>query len=126
MNVSYSIVFPVSIGTANGVHKRRTRRPSRRSTPAEDYGEDSTSALSPHSAPQGIRPAGGYPSQPDHKEKHTLFHEMLQVDELVAGKMSLTESFMMVPAASVSALVFAHPKSHYFAVGPVAKVGGGE
>merc|ERR1719159_609293 len=69
---------------------------------------------------QGIRPAPGYPSQPDHREKPTLF-ELLQVEELLGGKMGLTESHMMLPAASVSALVFAHPEAEYFNVGQVNK-----
>jgi 5-methyltetrahydrofolate--homocysteine methyltransferase len=69
----------------------------------------------------GIRPAPGYPSQPDHREKPTLF-EQLQVEELIGGhRMGLTESHMMLPAASVSALVFAHPQSEYFTVGQVNK-----
>jgi 5-methyltetrahydrofolate--homocysteine methyltransferase len=69
---------------------------------------------------QGIRPAPGYPSQPDHREKPTLF-ELLQVEELLGGRMGLTESHMMLPAASVSALVFAHPEAEYFNVGQVNK-----
>jgi len=67
---------------------------------------------------QGIRPAGGYPSQPDHREKRVLW-ELLDVDTLSRGRMSLTESLMMSPAASVSALCFAHPKARYFSVGQV-------
>jgi len=65
---------------------------------------------------QGIRPAPGYPSQPDHREKETLW-QLLQADK---SGMTLTDSFMMQPAASVSALVFTHPKSEYFSVGQVA------
>lgn len=67
---------------------------------------------------QGIRPAPGYPTQPDHREKVALF-ELLQVPELLGGRMSLTESHMMLPAASVSALVFAHPDAQYFNVGQI-------
>jgi 5-methyltetrahydrofolate--homocysteine methyltransferase len=67
---------------------------------------------------QGIRPAPGYPSQPDHREKTALW-ELLEVDRLSSGKMYLTESFMMQPAASVCALVFAHPEAKYFSVGQV-------
>ncbi len=63
---------------------------------------------------QGIRPAHGYPACPDHSEKNTLF-KLLDAEE-TAG-ISLTESFSMVPAASVSGLVFAHPQSKYFFVG---------
>jgi 5-methyltetrahydrofolate--homocysteine methyltransferase len=66
----------------------------------------------------GIRPAPGYPSQPDHTEKATMWN-VLQANEL-AG-IELTESYSMVPASSVSALVFAHEKSEYFAVGQIGK-----
>ncbi len=48
---------------------------------------------------QGIRPAPGYPSQPDHTEKSTMW-ELIHADELCA--ISLTESLAMLPAASVS------------------------
>ena len=66
----------------------------------------------------GIRPAPGYPSQPDHTEKSTMW-ESIQAKEL-AG-IELSESLSMMPASSVSALVFAHPESEYFAVGQVGK-----
>jgi 5-methyltetrahydrofolate--homocysteine methyltransferase len=66
----------------------------------------------------GIRPAPGYPSQPDHTEKSTMWN-VIKAEEL-AG-ITLTESLSMIPAASVSALVFAHPQSQYFAVGQVGK-----
>ena len=66
----------------------------------------------------GIRPAPGYPSQPDHTEKQTMW-TVLQAEELAGIKLS--ESLSMVPAASVSALVFAHPDSEYFAVGQIGK-----
>jgi len=66
----------------------------------------------------GIRPAPGYPSQPDHTEKTTMW-ETIKAKEL-AG-IELSESLSMMPAASVSALVFAHPQSQYFAVGQVGK-----
>jgi 5-methyltetrahydrofolate--homocysteine methyltransferase len=61
---------------------------------------------------QGIRPAAGYPSCPDHTEKATLWNL------LEPGKigMALTESFAMTPAASVSGLYFRHPQAKYFAV----------
>lgn len=64
----------------------------------------------------GIRPACGYPSQPDHQEKETVF-ALLKATEK-AG-MTLTESFMMQPASSVCALVFSHPESTYFSVGKI-------
>ncbi len=65
---------------------------------------------------QGIRPAPGYPAQPDHTEKATLFR-ILQAEDN-AG-MALTESFAMTPPASVSGLYFGHPGSHYFGVGKI-------
>ncbi|MGL4554283.1 MAG: vitamin B12 dependent-methionine synthase activation domain-containing protein, partial [Gemmataceae bacterium] len=61
---------------------------------------------------QGIRPAAGYPSCPDHTEKGTLW-ELLRPDGI---GMTLTESFAMLPAASVSGLYFRHPAARYFAV----------
>eukprot|EP00538_Stauroneis_constricta_P012612 CAMPEP_0119547530 /NCGR_PEP_ID=MMETSP1352-20130426/1633_1 /TAXON_ID=265584 /ORGANISM="Stauroneis constricta, Strain CCMP1120" /LENGTH=1423 /DNA_ID=CAMNT_0007592477 /DNA_START=1 /DNA_END=4272 /DNA_ORIENTATION=+ len=66
----------------------------------------------------GIRPAPGYPSQPDHTEKRT-FWDLVKAKEL-AG-IELSDSLSMMPASSVSALVFAHPQSEYFAVGQVGK-----
>ncbi|HWV54143.1 vitamin B12 dependent-methionine synthase activation domain-containing protein, partial [Pseudorhodoplanes sp.] len=66
---------------------------------------------------QGIRPAPGYPAQPDHTEKETLFR-------LIGGSrigVSLTESFAMWPGASVSGLYFSHPQSHYFGVGKIER-----
>jgi 5-methyltetrahydrofolate--homocysteine methyltransferase len=65
---------------------------------------------------QGIRPAPGYPAQPDHTEKATLFR--LLGAEAAAG-MALTESFAMTPPASVSGLYFSHPQSLYFGVGHI-------
>ena len=66
----------------------------------------------------GIRPAPGYPSQPDHTEKKTMWSTIKATE--MAG-IELSESYSMMPAASVSALVFAHPKSQYFAVGQIGK-----
>jgi 5-methyltetrahydrofolate--homocysteine methyltransferase len=65
---------------------------------------------------QGIRPAPGYPAQPDHTEKGTLFKLL---DAEAATGMILTESYAMSPGAAVSGLYFSHPKSHYFGVGKV-------
>jgi 5-methyltetrahydrofolate--homocysteine methyltransferase len=62
---------------------------------------------------QGIRPAAGYPSCPDHTEKATLWR-LLDVEK--ATGIHLTESFAMWPAASVSGLYFSHPEARYFAV----------
>ncbi|MEZ6002171.1 methionine synthase [Hyphomonas sp.] len=67
---------------------------------------------------RGIRPAPGYPSQPDHTEKETLFR-LLDAESRIG--VSLTSSFAMTPAASVSGLYFAHPDSVYFAVGRIEK-----
>ncbi|MCF8878344.1 methionine synthase [Hyphobacterium sp. SN044] len=67
---------------------------------------------------RGIRPAPGYPSQPDHTEKLTLF-DLLNAPEN-AG-VTLTESLAMMPASSVSGLYIGHPDSAYFAVGRIAE-----
>lgn len=67
---------------------------------------------------QGIRPAPGYPSQPDHNEKITMWNLL---DAKARTGIELTDSLAMHPAASVSSLVFAHPKSEYFAVGKITK-----
>ncbi len=67
---------------------------------------------------RGIRPAPGYPACPDHTEKQLLF-DLLQVEKN-AG-ITLTDSFAMLPAASVSGLYFAHPGAKYFAVGKIGK-----
>jgi 5-methyltetrahydrofolate--homocysteine methyltransferase len=67
---------------------------------------------------RGIRPAPGYPACPDHRDKVALL-ELLDARERIG--MTLTESYMMMPAASVSGFYFSHPDSKYFAVG---KIGG--
>jgi 5-methyltetrahydrofolate--homocysteine methyltransferase len=67
---------------------------------------------------RGIRPAPGYPAQPDHTEKRTLF-KLLEVESTIGT--TLTESCAMIPAASVSGLYFAHPESNYFAVGKLQR-----
>ena len=66
----------------------------------------------------GIRPAPGYPAQPDHTEKNTIW-ELLEVEKNTG--IILTESLAMVPTAAVSGLYFAHPQSHYFGVGKITK-----
>jgi len=66
----------------------------------------------------GLRPAPGYPSQPDHTEKATMW-ELMDVQKEIG--VELTESMAMLPAASVSGLYFAHPDSQYFAVGSICK-----
>jgi 5-methyltetrahydrofolate--homocysteine methyltransferase len=65
---------------------------------------------------RGIRPAPGYPAQPDHTEKATVFRLL---DAEAATGITLTESFAMTPPASVSGLYFAHPQAHYFGVGRI-------
>jgi 5-methyltetrahydrofolate--homocysteine methyltransferase len=67
---------------------------------------------------RGIRPAPGYPAQPDHTEKATLF-ELLDAE--AATGIRLTENYAMWPAASIAGLYFAHPDSHYFGVGKVER-----
>ena len=66
----------------------------------------------------GIRPAPGYPSQPDHTEKATLF-ALLKPERRIG--VTLTESFAMWPGASVSGLYLSHPQSHYFGVAKVER-----
>ena len=65
---------------------------------------------------QGIRPAPGYPAQPDHTEKGTLFKLL---DAEAATGLQLTESYAMTPGAAVSGLYFSHPQAHYFGVGKI-------
>ncbi len=67
---------------------------------------------------QGIRPAPGYPAQPDHTEKVALF-KLLDAEEKIGVK--LTESYAMWPGASVSGLYFSHPQSEYFGVGKIER-----
>ncbi len=64
----------------------------------------------------GIRPAPGYPAQPDHTEKRIIF-DLLNVEKETG--ITLTESMAMLPTASVSGLFFAHPKAKYFGVGKI-------
>ncbi len=67
---------------------------------------------------QGIRPAPGYPACPDHTEKRILF-DLLHAEK--AAGITLTESFAMLPAASVSGYYFWHPQSQYFGVGKIGR-----
>jgi 5-methyltetrahydrofolate--homocysteine methyltransferase len=66
---------------------------------------------------RGIRPAPGYPAQPDHTEKGTLFG-LLQAERI---GVKLTESYAMWPGAAVCGLYFSHPQSHYFGVGKIER-----
>ena len=66
---------------------------------------------------RGIRPAFGYPACPDHTEKRKLF-ELLRAEEI---GITLTESFAMVPGASVSGIYLGHPQARYFSVGRLGR-----
>ena len=67
---------------------------------------------------QGIRPAPGYPAQPDHTEKATLF-KLLDAEK--NSGVELTESFAMWPGSSVSGLYYSNPESYYFGVGKIER-----
>jgi len=67
---------------------------------------------------RGIRPAPGYPAQPDHTEKATIFR-LLEAERRIG--VALTESYAMWPGSSVSGLYFAHPQSYYFGVGKIER-----
>ena len=66
----------------------------------------------------GIRPAPGYPAQPDHTEKQTLW-KLLDVEKLTG--ISINDSLAMYPASSVSGLYFANPSSYYFGIGKIER-----
>ncbi len=66
----------------------------------------------------GIRPAPGYPAQPDHTEKQIIF-DLLNAEEKCG--ITLTESYAMLPTASVCGLIFSHPESKYFSIGKISK-----
>ena len=87
-----------------------------------DWGYGGEESLSPDDLIaeryRGIRPAPGYPSQPDHTEKRTLF-ELLQAEQRTG--VTLTESYAMLPAASVCGLYFAHPEARYFALDRITR-----
>src|SRR5262249_16187107 len=65
---------------------------------------------------RGIRPAPGYPACPDHTEKGEIFRLL---DATACAGITLTESFAMLPAASVSGYYFSHPQAAYFGVGRI-------
>jgi 5-methyltetrahydrofolate--homocysteine methyltransferase len=67
---------------------------------------------------RGIRPAPGYPAQPDHSEKTTIF-ELLEAERRIG--VELTGSYSMWPGSSVSGLYLAHPDARYFAVGRIQR-----
>ncbi len=88
----------------------------------EFWGYASTENFSPAELPnepyRGIRPAPGYPAQPDHTEKATLFR-LLDAEKRTGVR--LTESFAMTPASTVSGLYLAHEQAHYFGVAKVER-----
>ncbi len=88
----------------------------------DDWGYGANENLSNHELIaekyRGIRPAPGYPAQPDHTEKAILF-KLLDAEK--NAEIMLTESFAMLPAASVSGLYFAHPEARYFAVDRITR-----
>lgn len=66
---------------------------------------------------QGIRPAPGYPANPDHRQKEVIW-ELLQPEKL---GITLTESLAMLPASSVSGFYFSHPDARYFGLGKLKR-----
>ena len=98
---------------AEALHKRVRRE-------LWGYASDETASVDDLIAERyrGIRPAPGYPAQPDHTEKLTLFKLL---DAETNTGMQLTESMAMTPPASVSGLYFSHPQAHYFGVGRIAR-----
>ena len=82
-----------------------------------EWGYETTTELTTeqliHETYRGIRPAPGYPAQPDHSEKPLLFDLL---DATAATGAVLTESCAMHPGAAVCGLYFSHPDSHYFAI----------
>jgi 5-methyltetrahydrofolate--homocysteine methyltransferase len=82
------------------------------------YADDESISISDmlHVKYIGIRPAPGYPACPDHSEKKQLF-DLLNVEKSIG--ITLTESYMMQPAASVCGYYFANPESHYFSIGKI-------
>ena len=118
-NDDYSIIMVEALadrlaeGFAEVLH-----RDMRRDTWGYETGPDITAEDMIKQTYKGIRPAPGYPSQPDHKEKSKMW-DLGNIKEL--STIELTESLAMLPAASVSAIVFGHPDSVYFGVGKIQK-----
>jgi len=98
---------------AERLHER-VRREFWAYAPDENFANDQLIA----EAYRGIRPAPGYPAQPEHSEKGTLF---ALLDAEARAGVKLTESYAMWPGSSVSGLYFAHPESRYFGVGKIEK-----
>jgi 5-methyltetrahydrofolate--homocysteine methyltransferase len=88
----------------------------------EFWGHGADEAFSPDELAnepyKGIRPAPGYPAQPDHTEKVTLF-QLLDAQKQVG--VTLTESYAMWPSSSVSGLYLAHPEAYYFGVAKIER-----
>jgi 5-methyltetrahydrofolate--homocysteine methyltransferase len=88
----------------------------------EFWGYGDTETFEPHELVgepyKGIRPAPGYPAQPDHTEKTTLFH-LLNAKQRIG--VELTESYAMWPGSSVSGIYLSHPESFYFGVAKVER-----
>jgi 5-methyltetrahydrofolate--homocysteine methyltransferase len=93
---------------------QRVRREFWAYAPDENLSNDALIA----EAYRGIRPAPGYPAQPDHTEKGTLFRVL---DAEAAAGVKLTESYAMWPGSSVSGLYLSHPESRYFGVGKIER-----
>jgi 5-methyltetrahydrofolate--homocysteine methyltransferase len=93
---------------------QRVRREFWAYTPGETLSNEELIA----EAYSGIRPAPGYPAQPDHTEKGTLFRVL---DAEKSSGVKLTENYAMWPGSSVSGLYLSHPESRYFGVGKVER-----
>jgi 5-methyltetrahydrofolate--homocysteine methyltransferase len=98
---------------AERLHER-VRREFWAYAPEENFANDQLIAESY----RGIRPAPGYPAQPDHTEKGTLFKLL---DAEARASIKLTESFAMWPGSSVSGLYFSHPEARYFGIGKIER-----
>jgi len=118
-NDDYSAIMAKSLADrlAEALAERMHQRVRR-----EFWGYDVSEALSNEELIaeryRGIRPAPGYPAQPDHTEKGTVF--ALLGGESAIG-VRLTESFAMWPGASVCGFYFSHPESYYFGVGKIER-----
>lgn len=81
-----------------------------------EFANECVNSIWPAEGSVSIRPACGYPTQPDHAEKATVF-DLLNATERTGAQ--LTESYMMQPTSSVCALLFNHPQARYFSVAPI-------
>jgi 5-methyltetrahydrofolate--homocysteine methyltransferase len=108
-----SLADRLAEAAAEWLHER-VRRELWAYAPAESLDNDALIAESY----RGIRPAPGYPAQPDHTEKRTIFRLL---DAPRHAGIRLTESMAMIPGASVSGLYFAHPEARYFGLGRIGR-----